>query len=296
MKISERFRDILIMGLVIVGFSCDPEKNPIQPLQEQTMPISYAIGQKWLYKRAFVNVGLSQIMDYPDTIPGYAFFEVTGTETINDTQYFIIEGIDYDIGKVTVDSFPQKWAVLISDSVLKVLEYDTDGFGFSQGPFKQRASSGRLPFPAKLRQSLYKKAHIEYLPGFRDEVYPLRFPLVKDQKWIYRYGIQSQDTKDMYREYLGQETVSVPAGNIRAYKIDWLLPKYWAGQLEDAANMAGFDWYNSKGLVRRFFQYGESDVTDSVGIVIGTITRSYDILEFLGEFGIDSDTLRPYGQ
>jgi hypothetical protein len=190
----------------------------------------------------------------------------------------------------------QKWAVSISDSVLKVLEYKTSGFGFSEGPFKRKASPVPSSFPARLRQTLYKKAHVQYLPGFSDEVYLLRFPLIKNERWIYRYGIEPNETEDMYREYLGQETVSVPAGNLMTYKIDWLLAEHWADRRSDAADMAGYDWYNSKGLVKRFFQYGESFVYDSSGSVTGTITRTYDILEYLGEFRIDSDTLHPYGQ
>jgi hypothetical protein len=289
-----RCRYVLVLCVACIILSCESERSPLQPLQESKIPVEYEIGQKWLYKRTFINIGLSQFMDYPDTILGYAFYEVVDTQTIDDSIYFIIDGIDFDIGKTSVDTILQKWAVFISDSILKVLEYETGGFGFSQGPFKQRALS--ISFPARLRQSLYKKAHVNYLPGFRDEVYPLHFPLVKNQKWVYRYGKESQDTENMYRKYMGQENISVPAGYLKAYKIDWLLSEYWADQLENASDLAGFDWYDSKGLIKRFFQYGKSTVTDSLGTVIGTITQSYDILEFLGEFRIDPDTLHTYGE
>jgi hypothetical protein len=83
MKFFNRLQFILISGLVTGFFSCGQEKNPLQSLQEKTMPVSYEIGQKWLYKRAFINVGLSRFMDFPDTIPGYAFFEVVDTQTID---------------------------------------------------------------------------------------------------------------------------------------------------------------------------------------------------------------------
>jgi hypothetical protein len=278
----------LCVSIIIVA-SCNSDKYPFRPLQEQTLPISYEIGQKWLYKRLFVNIGISKILDCSDTVLGYACFTVVDTNTINDSQVFIIEGVDYDIQKDSIYSFRRKWAVFISDSIMKVLEYSSSENGFSQGPFKRRNIIDSFESPIDIRRALYKNARIKYNDGLEYESYPLKFPLIIDRKWIYRYGHDVAD--DIYRKYCGQEVVSVPAGNINTYKIEWLFSEYYQTK-EDSINTCGYDWYNAKGLVKRYFQFGETIVTDSFGETIGKISNSFDILEFLGEFSFNPDTLR----
>lgn len=287
---------ILIYFLVIATFwfSCNSKENPIGPLSESINPVSYSIGQEWLYRRYLINIGLSEISDNPDTNSGYCYFKVVDTLLIDNFNFYIIEGIEYYIGKDSIDEYNQKWAVHVDDTILKVVRYEMENDGFYNGPFKRKAILKTELTPVILRKMLYQKVLSQNSSGFNLEVYPLCFPLTKNKRWIYCYGDDKSDRKDMYREYLGQEKVKTQAGEFDTYKIDRLLSEFWSGT-DGADDLLCYDWFNELGLIKRYFKTGKTSVYDEMGIEIGPINESIDILEYIGSYSIDPDTIKPFG-
>lgn len=289
----------IFAGVFLVVCACSEnnlnDPNSALPLVHNS--IQMKVGDTWLYKRTLVASGISAYIDFPDTLVGYSFFRATKDTVMDLKTYLIVEGRDYEVDKDSITVFNKRVAIHFSDSGTSLYEFRTNGYGFGSGVLKDATAECRLT-KSNYGATMLEKLHLRKLMAaagydttvYSDFVYPILFPLVPDSIYTYRdYG--DPNGNGFYRrKFLGVVPVSVPVGNFYAYKIEWLVKESMG-----VDSVYGFDWIGENGLLKRYWDYGNSVLSDSMGSPMGTF-HTYDIMEKIGYKDIDPGTLVPWGK
>lgn len=256
------------------------------PLNEGINPIRFQVGQKWAFRRFMINLGLQSPGFLRDTMTSYTNFECTKDTTIESMQYLILEATDYEPDWENMDTYRRRYAVHLSDSIVKVLEFRGD-YGFFVTPFKlaREKKRHRTDLREYVAQKRMAKLNFDTL-AFEDLTFPLVFPLIPGESWYYRQP-NTKDHLPLRKTYEGRESVTVPAGSFHCFRIKWELQEMWQGAFDD---MFMTDWISQSGVVKRYADFGEIEHTSETGESLGTF-RSYDIAEYLGSHHVSPDTL-----
>jgi hypothetical protein len=172
-------------------------------------------------------------------------------------------------------------------------EFNTGDFGFNSGLMKQQANTPLIT-KSNYGTSILKKIFLQKMLAsthydtsvYYDFVYPMIFPLIKDSAYVYRDSGDPRGSSFFKRRFLGVETISTKLGQFQTYKFEYLT---------GLDSVFFYDWIGSNGLLKRYIDAGHSDVSDSIGNIIGKI-RTWDISELIGRTDINPDTLKPWGR
>ncbi|MGA2508241.1 MAG: hypothetical protein ABSF80_12275 [Chitinispirillaceae bacterium] len=284
-----------LMFFLFVSCSEKKHDNPVDSLPLDRNGIVMQVGDSWLYRQRFINVGLHDTTLLPDTIAGYSYFQATKDTTIDAMDYLIIEGRDYEVDKDSIHICKKRSAVHFSDSLLSMYEFNTGDAGYLSGVMKAavstvhvtRANYGTLimkkMFLAKLLTTTSYDTSVFY-----DFVYPIIYPLTPDSTYLYRDYSDPWGNSYMRRKFCGVETIQVPAGIFPAYKFEYLL-----SGLPDSESL--YDWVGLHGLLKRSSYIPNNMICDDLGVPVDSCS-SYDIYELIGKNDIDPDTLVPWGR
>jgi hypothetical protein len=292
--------DTYAKQLVIV-LGCDSTPDTIN---ERENFISYTVGRQWLYKKYFIfNGAVPMGLPPGGALLGYSHFWVAKDTVIGQAPYFIIEGRDYEIDKDSISTFSKRCAVCVTQAGLKVYEFQGEGYGFLSGIFKRNREVRRLVFTSAMSARDLRKAVLQKVLAaaaydttlFCDLYYPIIFPLLRDTSWWYREPGDPRGNLPLRKAYLGKEIINVPAGRFLCLKMEWRINEMLKfGGIDSTNLLYGYDWFGPPGLVKRWYDYGRSTMTNDTGDSIGTF-HSWDRYEYLGEYSINPDTLKPWG-
>jgi len=287
------------MGLVVL-LSCETynveDAHSLLPTDKN--PIEFNIGDSWLYKRYFINVGLKANFDLPDTLVGYSFFKVTKDTVINSLNYYIVEGKDYEVGKDEVVICKKRQAYHLSDSGVSEYTFKDSEDGYISGIMKV-GNTQPLRFNKKTYSTMWcKQAMLAKLMTntnydatvFKDFTYPIRFPLNTIEPYIYRDEGDPSGNSYYRKRYTGQEKMETAAGIFTCYVLEWLTKEAFS-----ANDITFIDYVSRKGLIKRYIDGGVSEVQDSLGNPLDSL-HNYDITVYVGTEDIDADTLLPWGK
>ena len=291
----------IILGLVIAmllltGCFEKERENPLSALSLEHNSIQMKTGDSWLYKRMFIIVGIDSFLGLPDTLIGYSYFKALKDTAIESKSYLIIEGRDYEVDQDSVSVLKKRFAIHLSDTI-SMYEFRPHCFGFISGVLKAATPPYRLT-KSNFGTTVLKRINLQKISSvfgydskvYADFVYPLVFPLTKDSIYIYRDIADPNGNAPYRRKFIGIEKVTVPFGQFEAYKIEWLVTE--AIGIE---SIFAYDWIGADGLLKRFWDFGENIIDDSLGMPLDTF-QTYDILEKIGTADIDPDTIIPWGR
>jgi hypothetical protein len=285
-----------IAMLMLTGCFEKEHENPLSALSVEHNSIQMTIGDSWLYKHMFINVGIDSSLHLPDTLVGYSYFKALKDTVIDSKSYLIIEGRDYEVDRDSVSVFKKRSAIHLSDTI-SMFEFQTGDFGFMSGVLKAAMPQYRLT-NSNYGTTIMKKINLHklslvfsYDPKiYSDFVYPLIFPLIKDSIYIYRDTADPNGNGPYRRKFISIEKVIIPLGQFEAYKLEWLVK-----EAIGIDSIFAYDWIGDRGLLKRFWDCGKNTIDDSLGIPLDTC-QTYDILEKIGITDINPDTIIPWGR
>lgn len=290
---------LILLFIVSIFYSCETVSEDENNTNIQHNFIQLKIGDKWLYRDLFINVGISEFKDYPDTLIRYSFIEAIKDTVIDSTNFIIIEGLDYSINKLNIDSFPKRYAVSINDSECVSLSFKDSNYGLMGGPLC-KLQSLNIKIHDGMSQNELRSQFIDFkinaqrdfdTTTFKDKVYPLVFPLVIDEPWYYRTQEDADIGGITYRKkYLGKDTITIDSICYNAYKCEMLVSEAFG----ENNNITFFQWYSEIGMLQEYLDYGLNRLTDESGNLLRAIHTS-QVIEYIGNYSINPDTLKPWG-
>lgn len=290
---------LILLIIILIFYSCDTISEDKDDTSIQSNFLQIKIGDKWLYKDLFINEGISEFKDYPDTLIRYSFVEAIKDTVIDLTNFIIVEGIDYSINELDIDSFPKRYAVSISDSECVSLSFKSLNYGLMGGPLR-KLQSLNIKIWDGMSQNDFRSQLIDFngnayrdydTTTFNDKVYPLVFPLEINVPWNYRKQEDAAISGFTYRKkYLGKDTITINLINYDAYKCEMLASEAFGSNI----NTTYFQWYSEIGMLQEYLDYGSISFTDEFGNLLGT-TNSSQVIEYVGNYSINPDTLIPWG-
>ncbi len=300
----EKWQLLTFISIMMIIVVCTPDITQNDKNTELILtknPIQYTIGQKWLYKRLFVIPGLDTLIPgHPDTLLGYAYYEVKKDTVIDSITFFIIVGKDYEVDSADINFWIQRFAVYSNDSGVFVYKLDSNT-SFSNGPFKllNRYENNNIKISdlssinkvASIFYNIISLSNVSNYLSFYDFFCPILFPLIKDSSWYYRTPENPYGHGEVKKTFIGLDNIIINGEIYNAYKIEW---EYIKNNQLFNDTIIGFDWFNDIGLLKRFSYVSKSTLVNEIGIVIGEV-EIYDILLYLYAGDFNPDTLIPWG-
>jgi len=291
---------ITCIALTLILISCEngdkKTNNPLLPTDKN--PIEFKVGDSWLYKRYFINEGIREILNVPDTLVGYSYFEISKDTLIDSLEYLVVEGKDYEISMETIDVYKRRMAYHISDSLITEYEFRESDFGFLSGLMKRQNTE-----VTKTWRNNYSTVYCKNLTlakilkstdydtsVFRDFTFPIRFPLVLNEPFVYRPEGDPSGNGYYRKMYTGQEEIRTDAGQFQCYVLEYLVKE--ALSVDD---IIFTDYVSNKGLVKRYMNTGMNTFEVSIDSTSDSL-QGYDIMFYIGTEDINPDTLIPWGQ
>lgn len=244
-----------------------------------TFPV--VIGDTWHYSWYIQYTNFR-----PDTIGGTHPPITMGHSTTE------IVGLDSTIGNTTGYVFRTDWNADMSSGAEYDFRYLTaDGlysYAYSGtsyvGPPKSTGETSRhyvvagRSYPGmqdllrSLRRQIAFSAHPTDTVIETPPVWELAFPLEVGRTWLYR-SRELGSAWDMQKTVVNVEEVSVPAGEFKCMKIEWLWDVDDDGEWD--SNIRGYDYLCSAGYIKREFIIKDVMVTDPYG----NILYRHDVLD-----------------
>jgi hypothetical protein len=274
-EVNMKIKFIFISLILSVFISCGKNELISSPESIEKYWLRYNIGQTWTYREMFINKGLWDLIKIPDTLYNYSVFEVTKDTIFENLKWLIIEGNDYECRKDTINKYNSRYAITFTDTSLKVYQFKDikdSTIRFSWGLFKADGLN------------IYDSSSYD-LTTFSDLFEPIVFNVDSGYTWFMRREHSSNFDVPTQKVYLGQEEITVPAGKFISQKF-----RTFYGEPFGVTDIQVYSWYDSIGLVKRWFYEAEKEI-GTLGIV-----PSWSIVEYIGKGKINPDTLTPWGK
>ncbi len=271
--------------------SGDLVESPIWVFETQEdIRFPIVAGNKWFYQSKTYVLGihppeLEGQFGFTDTLYASSITEVLSDTTLLDTiPVFRFHTSWYEEGE---SGYYDRY-VNNTDSGLYLYAYHNVG----TFPPKVKPESGvcfefngvRAASVTGLFQTILRSAAkaSALSPSFVIEDPPVRelaYPLEDERPWLYR-SIDLGHPITIGKEIVGKDRVRVPAGDFRCYTIQW----FWDidGDSDWDADINGYDYISSVGIVRRAFYIYGINIIDYGGQILGTFDSAieYDLLAF----------------
>ena len=225
------------------------------------------VGNEWHYTITVQTTSTSNAIE-STTTTGNLTVNITGTETILTTiNSYIVEGSLTEWAQ----TFTRKTYQSNQEDGLYSYEFEGQNSGILLASIK-------TPPPQKSTKIYFKdqffhtlKELVEFIekqqgstfiqpsliqlsiasssaPTFNSTpVKSLEYPLVANAQWVYRIGTNL--TGDLAKKVLGQESITVDAGNFDSYKIQWLWDVDNNNEWDD--DIIGYEYISTKGLIKK---------------------------------------------
>lgn len=270
----------LLFSLILLSLqlACD---RPVQPMKRS----NFTIGQKWCFQRVswFHCDSGQKSWTYPDTMRGYYNYSAVAETTMEDKIFTIIQCDYIDKGPDFVFKNTNWYAAAWMDDSVIVYEYNKDNMMIPPGGLFKTSS-----------QQTYDTTR------FFDYFRPYIFGFTSGKEFEFRGTGDPHGHLQCKRKYEGKEQISITAGTFLADKFDWMVYTNFSSSADSFdyvhwdTTLTAKSWTTSNGCIKTVISSNNSDITDSIGQIIGKSSGA-DTTELIGYFNILADTVQPAG-
>lgn len=203
-------------------------------------------GRTWVYRSTGIYPGLEK---YPDTLVGFSRYNCVGDTLIDGRSFWVVDEIYLSREGFKVDTAHSRGYIHLGEDSVVVYHWKHSSWRSTGGVFKrsaeQRAKVRPVPAvattAARWSDARYDTSH------FGDMVIPIVYPLVEGSRWDYRAEDDPSGGLPVQREYVGEDTIAVPAGRFRAQVMEW---DWDSSALPGVVERRRTDWLAGFGLVK----------------------------------------------
>ncbi len=228
--------------LLVLSISCETDKNTSMKFHYPMYP-----GNVWTY----TQTNTVQMADST-----YSFLVEYREECLEAVK--LNTGIKAYPCKISSSMYDVSYQYYTNDSSgLKVHAYSMASQAFAKKKIKlplQPVLNKSIPVPFEINTD-FDTLYYNYPP-----MVSLAYPLEIGNSWTYNSFSLSEENITIIKRITGIETVSVPSGEFRCFKIEY---KYKGSGFFDEMKIT--DYYCNKGLVKRVMQRDNMSFTDESG-------------------------------